>query len=238
MNTRDPGAVVLDCRRCGAQITAENINLATALAKCHHCHAVFGFADQLSGARPAPRPLDMPLPAGLTLSRRKDLLQLVRRWFRRSLFLQLFFCIAWDAFLVLWYVGAANHARGGALMLFASVHLALGVGLTYATIAGFLNRTVIEVGRTHLAIRHTPVPWRGNLEVLVSELQQIFCEEHVKRVMSDLRMTYSVNAVMGNGRKLTLVKDLPEVDQALFLEQALEKHLGIRNRPVPGEFRR
>lgn len=235
MNTRDPGAVVLDCRRCGAQITAENINLDTALAKCRQCHAVFGFADRLSGTRSAPPAMDVPLPEGLTMSERADTLRLERRWFRPSLFFQLLFCIGWDAFLVFWYTNVPDNFL---FVVFPLIHVAVGVGLTYATIAGFLNRTIIEAGARHLAIQHAPLPWRGNRRLPVGELQQLFCEEHVRRSDHGSTASYSLNAVLHNGRKLALVKGLPAADQALFLEHALEKHLGIANRPVPGELRR
>lgn len=235
MNTRDPGAVVLDCRRCGAPIPAENINLDNALAKCHQCHAVFGFADSLSGARSAPPAMAMPLPEGLTMSERVDTLRLERRWFRPILFFQLLFCIGWDAFLVFWYTNAPNDPI---FIIFPLIHVAVGVSLTYATIAGFLNRTVIEAGTRHLAIQHTPLPWRGNRRIPVSELQQLFCEEHIRRGENGSTATYSLNAFLQNGRKLTLVKGLPAADQALFLEYTLEKHLGIANRQVPGELRR
>jgi hypothetical protein len=235
MNTRDPGAVVLDCRRCGTQITAENINLATALAKCHRCHAVFGFADRLSGTKSTPPAMDMPLPEGLAMSERADMVRLERRWFRSSLFFQLLFCIFWDGFLVVWYTNVPDDAIA---ILFPLLHVAVGVSLTYATIAGFLNRTIIEAGTTHLAIRHTPLPWRGNREIPVSELEQLFCEEHVTRNKNGSTTSYSLNAVLQSGRKLGLVKGLPGADQALFIEHALEKHLGIANRPVPGELRR
>jgi hypothetical protein len=234
MNQRDPAAVVLDCRRCGAQITAENIDLTTALAKCHRCHAVFGFAGQLSGSRPPP-PMDMPLPDGLTMSESGGRLRLVRRWFQAILLFPLLFCIFWDTTLVYMYVTAATAPEVDPMaFLFPLVHVAAGLGLTYVTLAGLLNRTIIEAGATHLVIRHTPVPWPGNRKVRAGELQQLFCEEQVM----NRSVTYRLNAVLGDGRKLTLVKSLPEANQALFLERALERHLGIPDRVVPGELGR
>jgi hypothetical protein len=238
MNTRDPGAIVLDCRRCGAQIRAEDINLVKALAKCRHCHAVFGFADQMSGARPAPPPTSIPLPRGLDVSERSGVLRLERHWFQSNLFFLLIFCVCWDAFMVLWYINVLSELSGrGLVALFPLLFVAAGAGMTYVTLAGLINSTVIEAGKTHLALRHTPLPWRGNREIWVSELQQIFCEEHVRESMNGSSTTYSLNAVLVNGRKLTLVKDLPEAAQALYLEHAIEKYLGITNRPVPGELR-
>lgn len=237
MNTRDPGAVVLDCRRCGAQIRSENINLSNALAKCDQCHAVFGFTDQLSGARSAPPAMSMPLPDGLRVSERAGMLRLERRWFRPMLFFLLLFCIAWNGFLVFWYKHVGSDGDILAIV-FPIAHVAAGVFLTYSTIAGFVNRTTVAAGEHYLTIRHGPLPWPGQREIAVRDLQQLFCQEHVTRVKDGTSVSYSLNAVLQSGRKLALVKGLPEADQALYLEHAIEKHLGITNRPVPGELRR
>jgi hypothetical protein len=235
MNTRDPGAVVLDCRRCGAQILSENINLSNALAKCHQCHAVFDFADQLSGANPKPPAMSMPLPQGLSVSEQAGMLRLEHRWFRPSLFFYLLFCIVWNTFLVLWYMQAGGKVKIEAI--FTIAHVAAGVGLTYWTIAGFVNRTIIGASAHYLTIRHQPLPWPGKQHVAVRDLQQLFCQEHASNLRNDTSVSYSLNAVLQSGRKLVLVKRLPEADLALYLEHALEKHLGITNRPVPGEVR-
>ncbi len=235
MNQRDPAAVVLDCRRCGAQITAENIDLTTALARCHRCHAVFGFADQLSGANPPPPPMDRPLPDGFTMSESGGRLRLVHRWYRPVLFVALLACIFWSAGFALWYELARSPSEIPLVVLLAAiVHVTVGVSITYATLAGFFNRTIIEADTTHLAIRHTPMPWPGNREVRAGDLQQLFCEEQV----DNKSVTYRLSAVLRDGRKLPLVKTLPEPNQALFLEHTLERRLGIVNQAVAGELHR
>ncbi|TXT35987.1 MAG: hypothetical protein FD138_1138, partial [Planctomycetota bacterium] len=48
-------------------------------------------------------------------------------------------------------------------------------------------------------------------------------------------MQYEVYAVV-NGQKQKLLGGLHEVDQALFVEQRLERYLGIEDRIVPGEM--
>jgi hypothetical protein len=235
MNQRDPGAVVLDCRRCGAQITAENIDLSTALARCHRCHAVFGFADQLSGANPPPPPMDMPLPHGLTMSESGGRLRLVHPWYRPVMFVALLGCILWNVGFAVWYELAKSPSEIPlVVLLFAIVHMAIGVSITYAIVAGFFNRTIIEADATHLTIRHTPMPWPGNHQVRAGDLQQLFCEEQV----DNRSVTYRLSAVLKDGRKLPLVKTLPEPIQALFLEHTLERHLGIVNQAVAGELPR
>jgi hypothetical protein len=50
--------------------------------------------------------------------------------------------------------------------------------------------------------------------------------------------TYRVNAMLTDGRKIQLMSGLPESDQALYIEQIIEDHLRIADRPVGGEMRR
>jgi hypothetical protein len=51
-------------------------------------------------------------------------------------------------------------------------------------------------------------------------------------------LTYNVCAVLKGGQRVTLLSSLPEIDQALFVEQAVEEYLGIEDRPVGGELPR
>lgn len=229
---------MLECRRCGAEIPADNVDLGTALAKCRFCNAVFGFADQLSGHKAAPSPMDIPLPRGIEVSEHGDELRLVRRWFTPALFFMLLFCVVWNGFLVFWYSVTIEGGAPLIFSLFPLIHVAVGVGLTYATVAGFVNRTHITADPGRLRIRHQPLPWPGNRELPVSELEQLYCEEHVSRTRNGTSVSYTLNAVLQGGRKLTLLKRLQDPGQAIYLEHAIEKHLGIANRPVPGELRR
>ncbi len=61
------------CESCNAMVRADDMNLATGLAKCRFCHAVFPLPGELLGpARPAvPPPLAAPdlSPAALSASR-------------------------------------------------------------------------------------------------------------------------------------------------------------------------
>jgi hypothetical protein len=46
-----------------------------------------------------------------------------------------------------------------------------------------------------------------------------------------------VHAMMLDGSRVDLISGIEEVNQALYLERILEKHLGIEDRPVRDEFK-
>lgn len=69
-------------------------------------------------------------------------------------------------------------------------------------------------------------------------IDQLFVQEHVvarifKRVRND---AYDLRARLDDGSEVTLVRNLREPVVALFLEQELERHLGIVNAAVDGEY--
>ena len=91
------------CPRCGSQILAEDANLDTLVARCRQCQEVFNFADQV-GARPAAKPAPpVPRPEGVAVGDLGDRRQLSWPWFRWPVLALVFFCLAWDSFLVFWY---------------------------------------------------------------------------------------------------------------------------------------
>ncbi len=232
--------MALHCRTCGELIPAEDVNIELAIAKCRSCNAVFGFADRLGDAD-APTRRDraaVPMPKAITVEEWGRDVTIVRRWFSPMHVFLIFFCIAWDGFLVFWYFMALTEGGPCIMIVFPIAHVAIGVGLTYYTISGLLNRTVLKVASGTLTVRHGPLPWPGNHTIETAQLEQLYCTEHVSTSKQGGSTThYRVNAALADGRKLRLLSGMSEVEQALFIEQKLEDHLGIKDQAVPGEMK-
>jgi hypothetical protein len=246
----------LSCRACGAAFTADAVDRRLAIVSCAHCGALFDLAARADrvptgdAATPvtlsleaapsgsAPERAPVPLPDGFTVSDRRGTLAVRWRWFRFKHLLMLFFCVAWDSFLVFWYGIALTQPDTPWLMVvFPLAHVAVGVGLTYATLAGLLNRTTIQVDATRLTVRHGPVPWRPQPTLMRRELEQLYVTREVSRGKNGVSVTFSVRAVTRDHSGLALVKGLDQLDQALWLEQEIERHLDLRDRAVAGELR-
>lgn len=197
-----------------------------------------------TGTLPAPMPERITrevLPSGLRLS---------YRWLSPAAYFLVFFCVFWNGFLVAWYAGATagldwSKGFGAALagpqammLLFPLIHVAVGVGLTYYTVCCFVNRTVIDVSPREISVRIGPLPWRGNRTVAPTQVAQIYREEVVRHTKNGQSISYHVSAALKDGKKLKLLSGLSAADQALYLEQEIERHLGIRDQPVAGEMRK
>jgi hypothetical protein len=231
------------CPSCGTHIRGEDMNLAQMAARCPTCDALLDLRDQAPslGATGAPdraAPIDMPLPNGIQVHSNARELRLVLRWFSPVYIFLAFFSVFWIGFLVMWY--SITTDAPVIFQLFPLIHVAVGIGLAYSTIAGFLNSTTINVERGHLSVRHGPIPWKGNRELPADALEQLYCQEHVTHSRNGgTTIRYSVQAISKESRrKITLVSGLTDRDQALFIETQVEQKLGITDRRVTSEMRR
>lgn len=248
----------LKCGQCGAPIRTADLHLDRGIAACSSCGGVQRLpgpttsnASNESGSPATHKPKeDVPVPDRFTVEDDGQQLIIRQRWFQWGLFFLLFFAIAWDSFLVGWYwmltsgPFAGNDGMPGPMKLiffvFPIAHVAVGVGLTYFVLAGFLNSTVIRVADGMLSVRHSPLPWRGNLDLPTDGIEQIYCQNKLSTSRDDdghtsTSMQYEVHAVI-NGQKKQLLRGLHAADHALFVEQTLEKFLNLEDRPVPGEM--
>jgi hypothetical protein len=233
----------IHCTSCGTAIPAADIHLETTLAKCRQCDTVFSFA-QAAGVRQAPPPEAsrqrgaIPTPPDVKIEEGVQDLRLTQRWFSLKYIPMAFFCIAWDSFLIFWYAIALTQGGPWIMAVFPIAHVAVGIGLTYYTIAGFINRTRILVSRRIVAIAHGPLPWTGKVRLDAHDIAQLYCQEEANRNKNGTYYRYQLSALLRDGRKIKLLSNLNKPDTALFIEQRIEKWLKIEDHPVEGEMAR
>jgi len=245
--------MVFYCKACGATLRKDDIDFETGIACCQHCQAVMSFAQEMGlkpqATPPPPPPREVPemlrpiapRPKKLKVEETVQGLQFTRPWFSPVHIFFAFFCVFWDGFLIVWYpigltvAGGPGSGPGLMMFLFPLIHVAVGVGLTYYTICGFVNRTILNVSDTTLSIEHKPLPWRGNRSLGTSNLKQLYCERKVSRSKNGTTVTYNLNAILTNGEKHQLLTGLPQQDIAIYLEQQIEKRLGIEDERVAGD---
>lgn len=242
----------LHCPSCGTQIPARHVNLARTLASCPTCHEIFDFSETVGGgaspkgheegrgeekrekrtgkARPS-----VELPATIHVQDAGKTLHVSLRWRHWKFYPLAFFCVLWDGFMIFWFTMAI--ASGAwPMALFGSLHAAVGVALTYYTVCGFVNRTTVYVGDGRIAVAHEPLPWPGARDIALDELEQLFCEERIHRTKNGTSYTYELHAILRDGNRIKLLSGLNAPEEAFFLEQEMERFLGIEDRAVPGEL--
>lgn len=184
----------------------------------------------------ATEPMDIGLPEHIQVRQEGTYMEIVRTWFgARTVFLTAF-AVFWDGFLVFWYRLALQHGGPSIMIWIPLLHVAVGIGITYAAIAGWLNRTVIHVGHDVVSVRHVPLPFFPAPTLDATNIKQIYAGEKVTYSRGGSTTTYEVRAITRDGRNVRLVSGLPVKEQALYIEQATEKYLSIPDEPVKGEL--
>jgi len=112
-----------------------------------------------------------------------------------------------------------------------------GISLTYHALANFFNKTYIFANESKIEIRHRPVPWIGNLKVDATDINQLYVKEVVHQEEGGTRKDYELRAKSNSGKDIKILSDLPDADQAEFVEERLKALLHIENQPVRGEYR-
>lgn len=238
----------LSCASCGAKIPAADVSLARLVAKCRQCDVVFSFAANVGRAASPPQARP-PLPSGIRIEkgepplpdsptyrsvgkpRDSGSLVITRRWFQFYHLFLIGFTIAWNSILMLWYAIGFTSDAPWMMLVLPLAHVAVGVGLTYSTLAGLLNRTTIRVADGMLEVKHGPIPWRGNVRVPVAALRQLYLRRTEHRGESGVSHTWDVRAETEDEASIALVSRLSQREQAEYIEWAIEQHLGIEDHP-------
>jgi hypothetical protein len=226
------------CPNCGEIVPASDINIMALMAKCVGCDHVFSISPH--SARHDSLDTAPSRPSGITHETgMSGELILKRSWFHVALFGLLFFCIAWDAFLIFWYsialFGPAKPGGGFDVMMvvFPIGHVAVGVGLTYYVVAGFLNKTKVMVDFESLTVSHGPIPWRGNQSLRREEVKEIELEFAGINTNS-YKPSMTVNVHLQDGRQLVLLSSIPDRQAeyiAWQLAETLKTPLVRRSQP-------
>ena len=180
--------------------------------------------------------MDIGIPENIEISNEFHHMQIKRKWFNFSFIFFTLFVIVWDGFLFNWYWMAFSSFNIMAIF-FPLLHLSIGLGLTYYVVAGYLNKTFVDVDFDSLIIKHRPIPFWGNKNIRSKTLTQIYCKRDGPYGFLNRAYSYSVRAITNDRENIELLSGLDSSEQALFIEQEIEKFLGITDRPIKGELR-
>ncbi len=226
----------LKCPNCGATVRAEDINIDKLVAKCSECHTVFSFEEEIRMA-PRHKP-EVLLPPGIDAYSTPSEIDMLVSWRRSSHSFLIFFTIFWNAILSI-FVAVAITTGSWSILAFISVHLAIGIGLLYYTIATLFNTTHVNVDHYNLLVEHRPirVPFIRDQDIPVTEIDQIYIDKYVAgRTNGRPNYAYGVNLITTGDKTIKLVRGLRDAQHARYIEQEVEKFLSIADRPVEEEW--
>jgi len=146
-----------------------------------------------------------------------------RRWLRGKHWIFLLVCAAAS-------VGVALLWQNQGLTGWSVVATLFVLSWDYNVTTMFVNSTVIRADRAGVDVKHGPLP-------SLFGLGQRLAREQVKQLFAaSFGKLFAVKAQLVDGKELNLVRPLVSAEQALFVEQQLEKSLGITDFAVEGEI--
>jgi hypothetical protein len=235
------------CDHCRAPLREGDIQLELLAVSCSNCGVLYGLTrgdiEELRQQRgdavelrqePVEKPPKLPTP-DWTYSRQGDVLHLFWRWYLPEvwcLVLLLLFLLAATVPAAVGWVGETEGGDKGNLIM-ATISLFL---FGYPILVSFFNWTHIEASRRMgIRIRHGPLPWfMSPRTVKTEEIRQLYGHQ-IKGKGGRLLPVYELHVQRHEAPSSHLVGRSLSAKEVLFLERTLEKHLGIMNRPVPGE---
>ncbi|GJM35165.1 MAG: hypothetical protein DHS20C18_41660 [Saprospiraceae bacterium] len=229
----------LNCPSCNSEIRAEDINIDKVLAKCAQCNAVFNFEKVLR--QPSHKRQEVLLPVGIESFQTNFELDFEINWRKTSkgLGFFLFFTLFWNGIVGIFVVAGLATGQYG-MLLGISIHLLIGIGLLYYVLATMLNTTYITVGHRELTVEHRPLrfPFYPNRYLPISDIEQVFIERYVaSKSNNSPNFAFRVKLIDRNKKRIDLIKGLKHPDQALYIEQEIEKFLKIQDQHVEEEWK-
>ncbi len=229
----------LQCPNCQTAIRSEDMNIEKLIAKCPHCHTVFDFEEQVRQSERQHRRGEVALPPGMEAVSYLSELDIEINWRKTSngsFFI--FFTIFWNAIVIPFAIFAI--LSGNWMMLvFLSVHLAIGLSFLYATLATFFNTTYIIVNSRAISVEHKPLkmPFYPDRIMSVSDVDQLFIDKYVEsKTNGRPNYAYGVYAHLQNKTPVKLIRGLKNPDQARYIEQEIERFLKLEDKAVEGEW--
>lgn len=222
----------LACTACGRTLEVADIDRNLGLAHCAGCGAVW----QLGGATVVSTPPRPPpaRPAAWVEQTSADGLVLRRRWFGVHSIFPLGFALMWNGMLWFGFLGMAWAEGGrGEMLLFATPHGLLGLGLLWHGAAQILNTTNVRVGGGGLAVTHGPVWWPGSSELRSEDVHQLYVAESSVRV--NQRPRWNLMVLDRDRVTRTLLRYVGSLEEARWLEYRVEQALGLEDQPVAEE---
>lgn len=164
------------------------------------------------------------IPEGLDLIPTPDGMIIRKVWLSWIIIPMGLFVLVWDSFLFVLYNAMLSDGWPGIMILFPSLHLAVGIGLTWYVLASLVNRTDIIVSSTSVRVTHRPAPWPGNKEVKAENISEILVR---MRVGNRGSRTWSVMYAGRARRERKLVAWIAQSDQAEFIARVIREVLGL-----------
>ncbi|MEZ5008024.1 MAG: hypothetical protein R2728_12005 [Chitinophagales bacterium] len=230
------------CKRCESVVSETHINREEQVANCQRCGALFSLQnlDYVAKAKNTKslKPEIYEIPKGIDIEKYSFELKIIYKTQGFAKFFFTLFSLFWNGIVGIFVIVSILSGNFG-ILLFVSIHLAIGISMAYYTISLYLNKNKITANSTGLSTTYGPLrfPFRKDYSVPVTDINQIYCRKYSMGTVNGVpQYGYKVALLKNDGQAITIMKALKTYHQALYLEQQIESFLKIEDKAVAEEY--
>lgn len=238
---------ILECKHCHAPLPDDQLRSNDEVVICNFCSTV-----HYREEKPVPYP-EKPKrekekrsrPEKFQVNRMPDGIEIKYRWLGKQHTGLLFFGVIWNAFIIFFTVMMVGGMMSDGsfefmVLCFMIPFYAVGLGMAYYVLTGFMNHTSIQIRPRNITTVHAPIPTFGSSTDSIDSrsIKQVYATRRVAYTSNDVPVyVFDVNYVQKGGDEKTLVKGLDSLHKAVYIEQQIEHLYKISDMPVDGEYR-
>ena len=218
---------LINCPKCSCETPAANIDLSDKLAKCDNCNAIFSIKDKVVELQSVNINEEIAKPVGVDILEYNGQLELTL-----------------DQPSSILHTVSASLSPFVALMLFGiyakegnSFLIYMSLAFTFAFVFSLVslirhkrNKIFVTVTQEELSIEYRPKNFINDKLYSAHSIEQLF----VKKDHNGLCLHMVVNELEGQ-KTQKLIGRFTDITKAKYIEQEIEKYLGIKNKRISGE---
>ena len=220
--------VGIHCPKCDTATPADNLNIQDKIGKCSSCDSVFSFENTLVSLAPLDATPDLKRPQGIDFIELNDEIE-----FSLTPPYSVWHSISGFVFplVVAGLIGIYFDKGYISLLYYAGAFSAISLYSIYRLIRTKYEKIYVTIDKNDLHIIRRPDNANSDKKFSIVEIEQVY-------IKLDPNGGWALHMVLNkvDGQKhVKLIERFTDYSKAKYLEQEIERYLGIENRKVIGE---
>jgi len=226
----------ITCPACATNIPADDLNIKTSIAKCNSCDGIFSFqeeANRLSNEQSISQEIFQP--EGVTLSHFKNELDISVKqpWTNLEKFLLPIF-----PFLIMFspafFIEMIPPDALNPVILITFLVLSL-IGYFVYLFMRRKHKIYIHIDEQHLSVERRPKKFIKDKRYAIQDIDQVYIKNIVSAGTPKGSAIFMIVNEPTGQKHIELISNVDSRSKAKYIEQEIEKYLGIKDRRVPDE---
>ena len=220
----------IHCPSCANEVGMENVTLENSLAKCSECQVIFSIEEEVASLKnKSEMKQEIFRPEGIDLFYYKDDLEITLEGQVNP----------WDILGLILFLGGTGlgipfYLFEGMPILFLLVAIFGTFFFIFRLINYKKNKTYIDINDQSLSVKHRPNNLKKDRTFLAEDIDQVYLK--YSTTQGTMKGTFYIDIYViingSNGQQHQKLLSVNTLTKAKYLEQEIEKYLGIEDRKV------